>query len=191
MPSTTGQWMDAPDGARWFFDSGALCLDFGYTGDWGLGVAAWEQLHSPDDLTAWLDGRFGGLRNPCDATLLTRARELRAAITATALDLAGGRQPSPAHVDVINRWAMLPPVSPHLAGGSVGRPPAGPWAALASVAHDAVRVFGETAGRIRECAADDCRLIFLDTSRPGRRRWCSMSRCGNRAKARAHHARRA
>jgi predicted RNA-binding Zn ribbon-like protein len=34
---------------------------------------------------------------------------------------------------------------------------------------------------IRECPGDDCGYLFRDTSR-GRRRWCSMKSCGNRAK---------
>jgi predicted RNA-binding Zn ribbon-like protein len=34
---------------------------------------------------------------------------------------------------------------------------------------------------IRECPGDDCGYLFRDSSR-GRRRWCSMSSCGNRAK---------
>lgn len=43
--------------------------------------------------------------------------------------------------------------------------------------------------RVRECPGDDgCGWLFLDTSRNGRRRWCSMQVCGNRAKARRHHA---
>jgi len=37
--------------------------------------------------------------------------------------------------------------------------------------------------RIRECEGDECGWLFLDTSKAGRRRWCSMSDCGNRAKA--------
>jgi predicted RNA-binding Zn ribbon-like protein len=36
--------------------------------------------------------------------------------------------------------------------------------------------------RVRECAGEDCGALFLDTSRPGTRRWCSMDTCGNRAK---------
>ncbi|MFI0355774.1 CGNR zinc finger domain-containing protein [Actinomadura sp. 9N407] len=43
--------------------------------------------------------------------------------------------------------------------------------------------------RLRRCAGHDCVLWFLDTSRNGRRRWCSMTGCGNRAKARAHYVR--
>ncbi|PWS45627.1 zf-CGNR multi-domain protein, partial [Streptomyces sp. ZEA17I] len=61
---------------------------------------------------------------------------------------------------------------------------------LSTVARDAVDLFtGAYAHRIRTCGGDGCRLLFVDTSRPGRRRWCSMERCGNRHKVRAHRAR--
>jgi predicted RNA-binding Zn ribbon-like protein len=42
------------------------------------------------------------------------------------------------------------------------------------------------ADRIRGCANPECVLWFLDTSRPGTRRWCSMASCGNRDKAVRH-----
>jgi predicted RNA-binding Zn ribbon-like protein len=55
-----------------------------------------------------------------------------------------------------------------------------------------VRVLGgEASGRLRACAAADCGYFYLDTSRSGNRRWCSMQRCGNRAKVRAHRERSA
>jgi predicted RNA-binding Zn ribbon-like protein len=38
--------------------------------------------------------------------------------------------------------------------------------------------------RVRECEGERCGWLFLDTSKAGRRRWCSMADCGNRAKAR-------
>jgi predicted RNA-binding Zn ribbon-like protein len=44
--------------------------------------------------------------------------------------------------------------------------------------------------RIRTCAHEDCDLWFRDTSRNGSRRWCSMARCGNKAKVAAHYRRR-
>jgi predicted RNA-binding Zn ribbon-like protein len=43
--------------------------------------------------------------------------------------------------------------------------------------------------RLRICANDSCRWVFFDDSRTGRRRWCDMSTCGNRAKAARHRAR--
>ena len=45
---------------------------------------------------------------------------------------------------------------------------------------------GFLAGRCGECPS--CRWLFLDTSRNGRRRWCSMATCGSRIKARRHYA---
>lgn len=43
--------------------------------------------------------------------------------------------------------------------------------------------------RIRICDNDRCRWVFFDASRTGRRRWCDMATCGNRAKAARHRAR--
>ncbi|GAA2796502.1 CGNR zinc finger domain-containing protein [Saccharopolyspora taberi] len=44
-------------------------------------------------------------------------------------------------------------------------------------------------GRLRRCEGPECVLWFLDTSRNGRRRWCSMAGCGNRAKVKSHYDR--
>jgi predicted RNA-binding Zn ribbon-like protein len=42
--------------------------------------------------------------------------------------------------------------------------------------------------RLRRCEGEDCGWLFLDSSKAGRRRWCDMTVCGNRAKARRHRA---
>jgi predicted RNA-binding Zn ribbon-like protein len=44
--------------------------------------------------------------------------------------------------------------------------------------------------RIRPCEGANCVLVFLDTTKANARRWCSMSLCGNRAKAAASRARK-
>jgi predicted RNA-binding Zn ribbon-like protein len=44
-------------------------------------------------------------------------------------------------------------------------------------------------GRLRPCANDACLLFLIDRSRAGTARWCSMSGCGNRMKARRHYSR--
>jgi predicted RNA-binding Zn ribbon-like protein len=43
--------------------------------------------------------------------------------------------------------------------------------------------------RLRICANDECRWVFRDNSPAGRRKWCDMSSCGNRAKAARHRER--
>jgi len=43
------------------------------------------------------------------------------------------------------------------------------------------------ANRLKRCpGSGDCGWIFMDTSKNGTRRWCSMAGCGNRVKARRH-----
>ena len=42
---------------------------------------------------------------------------------------------------------------------------------------------------VRFCEAPDCEWLFLDRSRNRSRRWCDMTTCGNRAKARRHYQR--
>jgi len=65
-------------------------------------------------------------------------------------------------------------------------------AQLVPVARSAARLLTTAdPARLRPCAAEDCGAWFLDTSKGGRRRWCSMERCGNRAKAARHRRKRA
>ena len=45
------------------------------------------------------------------------------------------------------------------------------------------------ADRLRVCANDGCRWLFVDRSPAGRRRWCDMRTCGNQAKVARHRAR--
>ena len=51
-------------------------------------------------------------------------------------------------------------------------------------------LLSEGIARIRTCAVDTCRWLFLDTSKNHTRRWCNMKVCGNRMKARRFQARR-
>jgi predicted RNA-binding Zn ribbon-like protein len=53
-------------------------------------------------------------------------------------------------------------------------------------ARQLLAILEEHPRRIRRCANETCVLVFLDTSRNGQRRWCSMASCGNRLKARRH-----
>ncbi len=48
---------------------------------------------------------------------------------------------------------------------------------------------GPASARLRECSNDRCLWLFLDDSKNGTRRWCSMQSCGNRAKAHRHYLR--
>jgi predicted RNA-binding Zn ribbon-like protein len=60
-----------------------------------------------------------------------------------------------------------------------------PWLAVRNL----LGVLDEHPTRVRNCANPDCPFWFLDTTRSGTRRWCSMTVCGNRLKARRHYRR--
>ncbi len=184
----TGQWLVDRLGTRWFFDSGALSLDLGYTGDYGFGVAEWEHLHGPADLTGWLTERFGELARPVTPAGFAKALRLRAAITGTARAVCAGERPKPADVDLINDFASAAGIAPVLQGGSQSPERPSVSRALSTIARDAVTVFSAEPGRVRQCEAGHCALIFVDSSRPNSRRWCSMQRCGNRTKVRLHRS---
>jgi predicted RNA-binding Zn ribbon-like protein len=63
---------------------------------------------------------------------------------------------------------------------------------LAAVARSAAEIIAEgPRARVRLCANPRCGLLFYDTSRTRRRRWCSMTVCGNRHKVAAFARRHA
>lgn len=193
----TGQWFTASDGHEWWFDSGATVLDFAYTGSMREmktdgSSRAWEHLHSPDDLAGWLSSRFPSVDGIVSDRDLVDAVAFRDAVARIATGASRGEAAEPDDVDVLNLFAATPDIPPSLPGGrrQAGRTNARAAQAMSSMAREAVALFAaESLERIRQCAADDCQLVFFDESRTNNRRWCSMQRCGNRAKVRAHRAR--
>jgi hypothetical protein len=90
-------------------------------------------------------------------------------------------------------FSTSPPPVPVLRapGAAAVRRPLTASQVLSGLARDAVDLFaGPLCRRIRVCAAPDCGLLYLDQSRAGTRQWCSMQRCGTRAKVRTHRERR-
>lgn len=149
-----------------------------------------EYLTDPAALRRWL--RAVGLDprrapGPDDVVAAIRLREALYALARAALD--GARPPAPA-VAVVN--AALgsdrpPKVGARSDGLALPRPP-DTDTALGWLARDAVGVLtGPGRDRLRACSDESCGGIFLDES--GRRRWCSDTRCGSRARVRAHRAR--
>ncbi|MEV6616059.1 CGNR zinc finger domain-containing protein [Streptomyces sp. NPDC051051] len=189
----SGLTLVSHDGRPYRFDPGALCLELLVTGGPGA-FARYEVLHEPADLVAWA-GRSRlpeGLEPTVSQAELSRVRAVRDALFLLAADRAHGRPQRPEHLDALNAAAAEAPLVPRLTpdGTCAWAPGATGTQLLSTVARDAIDLFsGPYAHRVRECGAHDCRLLFVDTSRPGRRRWCAMEHCGNREKVRAHRAR--
>jgi predicted RNA-binding Zn ribbon-like protein len=183
------------------FDAGTACLELLLSG--GAGTRArWEVLHQPSDLVAFLAaGRLdlaghgvAAADVAVTAADLANARRLREAIWSAAMGAATGGGPGPAPLAVVNSVAAAPGVTPQVDPATarlVWRPPVTAAQLVAELARDAVATFSApTVDRVRKCADPRCALLYLDTSRPGRRRWCSMQRCGNRSKIFEYRQRR-
>jgi predicted RNA-binding Zn ribbon-like protein len=193
--STTGRVLNDTRGGTFRFDAGAVCLDFAHTGGEGQ-YAVFETLHKPADLAEWLaqPPLAAVMTIPVTARELTAAKALRQAIWDVAHAQAAHRQLPTEAVATINQAAAVAPLVPELAadGTTVGWAPPRARQALSTLAREMIELLsGPLSARIRECASDNCPLVFVDSSRPGARRWCAMERCGNRHKLRALRARRA
>jgi predicted RNA-binding Zn ribbon-like protein len=183
------------DGQRWQFDAGTFALDLLVSGGPGP-YTVFEVLHTPDDLAEWLqESRLAPLPDlRISAAELARIRDFRDRLHEVAATVARGRVPATTDLEAINAFAGEQPV-PRINPVTRTREWRGPVTGaqvLGSAVADAIALLtGPRLDRLRECAADDCYLLFLDTSRPGTRRWCSMRRCGNRHKVRTHRDRSA
>ena len=179
-----------PEELRFHWKSGRLCLDFVATvGErWRR---SFERLLTGGDLARWIVETGMVQTAPAvSSSQLGAGRALREAINRLARP---GLEPEPGDRDEVNRWAARAPIAPQLtAQGKLAWIAAPPVEAMfAAIARDAVDLLtGPLAARIRECSAPDCALLFVDASRPGRRRWCSTEACGNRTRTKAYRQRR-
>jgi predicted RNA-binding Zn ribbon-like protein len=204
-------------GARetWTFDlsGGRLCLDFVNSVGGMRGVSPKDHLVAYRDLVEF--GRQTGSvsepqarhllaearRRPADAdAALASAIALREALYRLFVARARGGTPAQADLDLLS--ATLARALSHRRLTLEGDCCAYAWsddpgaldAPLWPVAESAASLLtsGEELGRVRVCGLyddEECSWLFIDKTRARTRRWCSMKDCGNRAKARRHHAR--
>ena len=150
-----------------------------------------ERLQTPADLGRWLVAADIVSTPPdADANDLEKAIRLREAIFALASARLAG-QDAPRSRELLNDVAAWPSAAPQLDASGTLRL-VGPVAALlATIARDAVHLLGGPhASRVKQCESATCTIFFVDTSRAGDRRWCSMAGCGNQAKVREFRKRK-
>jgi predicted RNA-binding Zn ribbon-like protein len=156
-----------------------------------------ERIPDGEALSRWFIEE-GLLADPPPVTDrdLDRARRLREAISEIVRSSLARTAAGEHSLGVVNEFAAQADLPPRLAmgtdGGVVTAPSAGsPSQALAAIARDAARLLGgPRAARIKECEHPGCSLVFLDETQSGRRRWCSMDRCGNLVKIKGYRERR-
>jgi predicted RNA-binding Zn ribbon-like protein len=185
-----------------------LCLDFANTVSW-RGSKPEESLNSLADVLRWCDTagaqskrsvreHAAMLQNDSTLTaeLFSEAIAIREAIYRIFYCAASGlpaRDGDLLHLnEALKRAPMRTSVERIGAGFGWRVERTGPAAAtlLAPVLWSAADLLvGPNLARVRHCANDRCLWLFLDDSKTGTRRWCSMQSCGNRAKAHRHYLR--
>ena len=189
---------------------GALCLDLANTLDDRKAPAPRELLADFEDLAEW--GRQAGavpdaiaqaLRREARAhprlaaRALQRARQVREVIFAIFSAVAHAHVPPGAAMDRLN--VELPRALGSRRLGQGAGAPAWAWVERdppeldrvlwPAVVSAAELLTSTELDRVRECAGERCAWLFLDHSKNRSRRWCDMTVCGNRSKARRHYVR--
>ena len=149
-----------------------------------------DEVASPAELAAWLESQGQGTL-AVDPDGHARALALREALRGLALANNGGTL-YPVDLAPLNRAAAETGLRPRFVrGGARLEPEAGGLdAALGRLVATVYQAMADgTWQRMKACRRHDCRWAFIDESPNGKRTWCSMQTCGNRAKARRHRER--
>lgn len=178
------------------FISGSIALDFVNTVGNRLGTKR-DYFQSADDVNRW--ARLAGLISEGESLRLTakqvrRIRAVREGLYAIFRRLVA--RPRVTRQGIARLNTMLGSISLKRrllwAKGKVNWESKvlvrDPMSMLAPILLNAAEVLVTGAfQKVRQCADKNCGWLFLDASQAGKRRWCSMSDCGNRAKARRHY----
>ncbi|MBL3666721.1 ABATE domain-containing protein [Streptomyces sp. M2CJ-2] len=179
------------------FDTGRICLDLLAT------AHPEERLGSVEVVCAWITGSglvpAGTPLAHADGSWPAAFRELRGHLARLVRGRSAPGTPAYARALArVNDLARAAPPVPRAVPGDDGAlvrrldGPPGSAALLAVIARDAVDLLTDPLARasLRQCEGDNCPIVYLDTSRGRRRRWCSSEICGNRERV-ARHRRRA
>ncbi|WP_024506959.1 CGNR zinc finger domain-containing protein [Bradyrhizobium sp. ARR65] len=152
-----------------------------------------DELKTAQDLAAWMAER-GLLRAGAKVApaMLEAALKLRAATREYLQHDPAGRRQSSVTRALNERLAAFPLLAEFggQAGARLQPARADALAGLSAVVaelYDGAR--NGSLDRLKICAAEECRRVFFDRSKPATRRWCMSTLCGNRSKARAYRER--
>jgi predicted RNA-binding Zn ribbon-like protein len=156
-----------------------------------------DTLQSDSDVKAWLKRLevpvAKGTLPFSDGVLLQRARELREIALTAVKDRKAGKKPSLA---TLNRFLENAPSHTTLTTDAKNIRTTRIYgketveAFLAPVAEAVAALLAEgNFDLVRHCEGNACVLWFYDRTKGHRRRWCTSTGCGNRAKVAAFRAR--
>jgi predicted RNA-binding Zn ribbon-like protein len=155
------------------------------------GGADVERLRTWGDVEGWVQGagvHVGDLSG--DDADLDRVRALREALYRVVTARLAGGVAAEADRRTVNGAAAAAVLTPQLGDSGEVRWTGGLAGLLGTLARDGLDLLASPDLRVlRECADPHCTRLFVDRSRGGRRRWCGMKGCGDRAKAAAYRRR--
>jgi predicted RNA-binding Zn ribbon-like protein len=179
--------------------AGNVVLDFVNTVEDRLEERPEDLLRTPADLAEWgaMSGVLAGPPPALRSAELARALDLRERLTALLDAKVDGRALDPGDLAALAAAEARAHAAGSLEQGEDGllRRRWDPES-LASVRHTIAAAACELlsspgADRIGRCAGQGCGWFFLDATKRGNRRWCSMKDCGQVAKSANRRARRA
>lgn len=168
-----------------------------------------DRLEGYGDLVAWAErvelidlGTGGGLRRQAEEAphrgreALARAKDLREALYRLFSAEAGGEEVPREDLALLRSETSAALRDREILAGEGGF--AWGWRSgndldliTRRIAFAAAELLtSDRLGRVKECFGRNCGWLFLDTSRNGRRRWCSDQECGTPARVRRHRSRR-
>ena len=200
----------SPRGVEFDFISGHPVLDFHNTASWPRGRKSNERMRHPLDLLRWAAGAavitereakslgsFARRNYSRASATLDDAYRLREVIHHLLTSVANEKTPAASMIDALNRrrvkairafemkwhddrleWAPRadPPMTAILDRLV--------WGAEGLLISDDIK-------RVRLCRNQRCGWLFIDRTKNGTRRWCSMEECGGRAKSKRYYERHA
>jgi predicted RNA-binding Zn ribbon-like protein len=153
-----------------------------------------DKLAGPRELGTWMAQR-GLMKDNASKiapAMFDVALRLRTDIRAyLACDVAERRKNAPV-ADHLNKALASFPLAAAIRGGRLVLRPSRSDA-IAGLSHVVAELYeGSITGtldRLKMCAAEECRRVFFDRSKPATRRWCMSTLCGNRIKTRNYRER--
>ena len=152
--------------------AGRLALDFLNTANWSQdGTVVDEKLTKREDVVEWLAAlELSHARLPEDLSELRGFRnDLRTAFRGDAeMRLHLESRQLTAHSSSVRSLPLLD---------------------LVGISAAALLADHREMSRLKICPGKNCGWMFIDETKNGRRQWCTMDLCGNRAKAARHYKR--
>lgn len=191
---------------KWKFKGGVLCLDFINTVYARIDISGREynilndKLNSYADLVEWsvaiglMDSsaakRLMKLSPQKVNPVLKRGIEFREALYRIFKDIIDNRKPLDSDLNILNKESGIAKSKRKLAYTgddftmeyeSFDAPDSMLWHVAVSAAE---LLLSDKLNRIKQCPAQECGWLFLDTCKNNSRTWCDMKDCGNVEKVR-------